>query len=689
MFLRAESPAGALSATQGGSPGGFRLLRDMPLGWAATAVTASLGQAVVLALTPGATGPGVWALRTLLMLVPLLLVATAMVVLWPLRNRLRATGSHLSVRLVATGSLVFLGLCLALWLTSFESSVALRSRRGLVLLSLFGGAALVAALGLGLLAGRSRLLARVGPERVGAVATLVLALFSFVIGRHIDLAPFWPLRFANVALEAALALAAAALLRRTQIVGARAFFAGLAAIGAAAVMAASLPAPAAHRAYARILLDGGSERRVLIKLRQVLDFGGDGFSAWLDGGDCEEGNPRARPLGEIDCDHILERSGPPSPPPALASVPQVSKVLVLTIDAWRCQLRGRELCPSLDRLVEAGSYRGWQRPYMAQTLRSLGALFGAPYEADLAATVAHPSHVVGQARAAGYATKAFHTLPGLNVPSVAGAFAEVDTSLTELATDDSVVSGRMAERVLADLRARQAAGGRSLLWAHFMDPHAMYVPTDEGQPVPLLVFDRRGSYVAEVRRVEQTVANLVEAARRAGYDRDAAIVITGDHGESFSHGRIYHSLSSYDDELKVPLYAWVYDAGGHLVRPELPARTDERSVATLLAKLVGAPPPPRQSALTITDPLDGDVQYVVVEDGWKIIYHLQGHFDELYHLDVDPDELHNLADERPADLQRLRRRLGAELRPLLGERVAGSGGLLPALTSSPDTAHDD
>ena len=81
----------------------------------------------------------------------------------------------------------------------------------------------------------------------------------------------------------------------------------------------------------------------------------------------------------------------------------------------------------------------------------------------------------------------------------------------------------------------------------------------------------------------------------------------------------------------------------------------------LLAHLVGAPPPVGQSTLSVTDPGDGDVQYLVVDGGWKLIYHHRAHYEELYHLAVDPREEQDLSSSEPEPLARMRRRLGAEL----------------------------
>lgn len=661
MFVRAES------SDDVGQSGAFRPswlgrlpLRPVVVGWAATVLTAALGESVLVALH-GPLDLNVWAVRTLLLMVPLVVVAVGLVVALPLRLRLRATGSDVRIGQAAGLVLLFFGWGAALWVTEWESSVALRSARGMALLGLFGGSATVLALAGGWLASRSSLMARIGALRFAAAAATLLAVVCFHVGRNMELAPFWPLRMLNVVLDATLMLAAAALLRKTGVLGGWAWRVGSTALVLAAVVASRMPPKEAHATYARIVLDAGSERRVLMHLRHLLDRDGDGFTVWLDGGGCDEQNPDARPLGPIDCTKLLGHDEPPSPPPDLTAIPQVSRVLLLTVDTWRCELRGNRICPRLDALAPTASYAGEQRPFMAVTARSLGALFGAPYRQSAEQADARPAPTITAARAAGYDTKALYTVAMFRAPSMGGAFAEHDESLLLGPIGETVNSGALTGRLLDDLRAHKDDPGKRLVWTHYMDPHSTYVPTAEGEPVPFFLFDRRGAYIAEVKRVEAHVADVVEEARRLGYDRDAAIIVTSDHGESFSHGRLYHSTSSYDTEMKIPLFAWIYDKEGRLLKLNLPRRTEERSVASLLAHLVGAPPPEGQSAISVTDPKDGDIQYLVVDDGWKLIYHHQAHYEELYYLDVDPREDNDLSQSEPEHLARMQRRLGAEL----------------------------
>jgi hypothetical protein len=436
------------------------------------------------------------------------------------------------------------------------------------------------------------------------------------------------------------------------------------------------PRESARRAYAGIYRSGGgTPRRVLTVLRLLADRDGDGYSATLGGGDCDDADPRAFPLGPVDCEGLLHPRAPGPRPPLPAAAPlgdavrPIDRLLVITIDSLRCDLDGNRLCPALDAEAASATWRGEQRVFMAQTKRSLGAMFGGPYIVPGEVAQERPSYLLERAREAGYRSKAFYSWSQFDVPSIAGYFDERDEALSRpppgKTVFEDVSSRRLTDRVLADLEAHRADPSKRLLWAHYLDPHETYVATDEDEPLPLVTFDRKRAFSIEVRRTEAQVARLVREARRLGFDRNAAIVVTGDHGESFASGHLYHGSASTEVELTVPLLVWLGDAEGRARALPLAKVAAQRDLAALLAALVGAPPPPGQPRISlIAAPGAGDEQYVVVDDGWKLVYHRQASYQELYHLPDDPAEARDLADERPDEIARLRVVLAQELRPM-------------------------
>ena len=56
------------------------------------------------------------------------------------------------------------------------------------------------------------------------------------------------------------------------------------------------------------------------------------------------------------------------------------------------------------------------------------------------------------------------------------------------------------------------------------------------------------------------------------------------------------------------------------------------------------------------------------QDEWKLIYNYKTGEKELYNIDRDISETHNLASERPDVVKRLSRRLGRQLRKMKAQR---------------------
>ena len=185
------------------------------------------------------------------------------------------------------------------------------------------------------------------------------------------------------------------------------------------------------------------------------------------------------------------------------------------------------------------------------------------------------------------------------------------------------------------------------LWLHYMDPHRPYDPPERFAGVG-------SAYEGEVAFVDEQIGRFLEAWDARLSDADSLVALTADHGESLGeHGQYGHVFGVYEPMLRVPLIlrrTGVIAAG---MRDERPLRgRDVR--ATILAAL---DPEPRfdEGALPedwfayaetfqqVIAKKGGPV--VTVSDGaWKLIVSDAGR--ELYRIEVDPDELTELANER-------------------------------------------
>jgi arylsulfatase A-like enzyme len=253
----------------------------------------------------------------------------------------------------------------------------------------------------------------------------------------------------------------------------------------------------------------------------------------------------------------------------------------------------------------------------------------------------------------------------------------------------------MAERA-AEVLASQAAGEPLFLSLHMVPPHEPYDPTPEfdlfGNPEysgpmepGLLLRDFREGrmpldatdfaevealYDGNLRRGDDAVGQVLDAARAAGRYRDALVLVISDHGEAFlEHGHQGHNTTLYEEMLHIPFILRL--PGG-----ERPAAVDIDRLVTLSDVLptvlgrLGLETPEGSNGVDVLSAPDPDrvlVQRIprrqaplwsTVSGRFKTI--AQPHFrhQELYDLGQDPGELENLVFEHPllfAGFQQLRR----------------------------------
>ena len=241
------------------------------------------------------------------------------------------------------------------------------------------------------------------------------------------------------------------------------------------------------------------------------------------------------------------------------------------------------------------------------------------------------------------------------------------------------------------------AGDRFALYLHYLDTHTPYeVPSpwaghfvDPGYHGPLGLKFRdpdgaRGGrytgadrqhiidlYDGTIRYVDAAIGTLLDGLGERGLLERTLVVITADHGEElWDHGGFFHGQSLYHEQLSVPLIIRLPGAAaaGRVVQET--ARTVDL-LPTVLDTL-GLPALPAAAGAVLVTP-DGAVavgadrevfaraanpvfphRFALQRRHHKYIVTVETGAEELYDLNDDPGELHNLAGE-PA------------LAPLLGE----------------------
>jgi len=176
----------------------------------------------------------------------------------------------------------------------------------------------------------------------------------------------------------------------------------------------------------------------------------------------------------------------------------------------------------------------------------------------------------------------------------------------------------------------------------------------------------RARYDEELRYTDDTLRDFIRKLRALGALRNALVIVTGDHGEEFAeHGGLTHRDTLYQELVHVPLIA-VGTGSVALEKGRVEsALVSLVSVAPSILSIAGIAPPSSMEGPVIlpkvTGRRDGPVfaqyggrRYSIREGRFKLIETTTPKFRlELYDLDGDPGETHDIAAERDDLVQRL------------------------------------
>ena len=207
-------------------------------------------------------------------------------------------------------------------------------------------------------------------------------------------------------------------------------------------------------------------------------------------------------------------------------------------------------------------------------------------------------------------------------------------------------------------------------------------------------------YDAGIYGADRMLGILLRAVREIGLLEDTIVVIIGDHGESlgehdyfFEHGRF-----PYDETVRVPL---VIRWPGRGTSSRVPTPVAAFGLAPTLLEMLGIEVPEAMESRSLLPVVHGkeEGRHVFTESGyqldftlsvrdstWKLIHNpneidqslMAGSEYELYNLDSDPGELHNVYLAEPEVTARLRAVLENWSGPWIAAAYAtGSSGGLP------------
>jgi choline-sulfatase len=235
-------------------------------------------------------------------------------------------------------------------------------------------------------------------------------------------------------------------------------------------------------------------------------------------------------------------------------------------------------------------------------------------------------------------------------------------------TDNHVTSPKMLDLGLKILGDPENTRQQFFAWAHFGDPHDVYVKHAEA---PDFGNRSRDKYDSEIWFTDLHIGKLLDWARLQPFWSRTAVIITGDHGEAFGeHGQYRHAFEIWENLVRVPLL--VYVPGTQ------PQRIDERrshiDLAPTIMDLMGQPPLPQfmgksllpellgkekpdrrePIVLELAEDSNNPQRRAIISGQYKLTVRGRGVAYFLYDLSNDPGETKNVAGEQPSVLAEMK-----------------------------------
>jgi arylsulfatase A-like enzyme/Tfp pilus assembly protein PilF len=238
-----------------------------------------------------------------------------------------------------------------------------------------------------------------------------------------------------------------------------------------------------------------------------------------------------------------------------APPPSQPWILLVTLDTTRADAMNPTLTPAFEAVATAGRRFTRAHATVPETLPSHASMMTGLYpgghqihENGRFLSTTHPV-LAEELQKAGYATGAI--VSAFVLAKRFGLARGFDVYDDELAQGTSErAGGATTERALAHVKAL-GADRPAFLWTHYFDAHAPYAP-----PEPYLTAAGDQPYLGEVAFADSQMGRLIAAfkAAAAGAGREAAVIVTSDHGEGLGdHGEAQHGNLVYQSTIHVPL----------------------------------------------------------------------------------------------------------------------------------------
>ena len=215
---------------------------------------------------------------------------------------------------------------------------------------------------------------------------------------------------------------------------------------------------------------------------------------------------------------------------------------------------------------------------------------------------------------------------------------------------DRDVTSPGSEQIAEELLGEPANDSRRFFfWAHFLDPHDLYIRHDgiDWGKTP------RDRYDGEVTFTDQYIGKLLDFIATKAWASRTVIIVTSDHGEEFGeHNMTRHGFEVWDTLVHVPL---MIVAPGAAAR-HIDTRRSDIDLAPTILELLGVPVDPsfegkslvgevyggeaeaRDVVVDLPMTSDNGRRRALVQGSSKIICFDNDNVCKLYDLDADPLE---------------------------------------------------
>jgi Sulfatase len=242
----------------------------------------------------------------------------------------------------------------------------------------------------------------------------------------------------------------------------------------------------------------------------------------------------------------------------------------------------------------------------------------------------------------------------------------------------------IASDTLAWLDAHK--GDRFFLVVNTNSPHEPYDPPKEllariPRPPAGPRDPQVRAYMAEAAKDDAAIGRILDAVDAMGLTKSTLVVLTADHGETLSTAhdgvgfeempmRFHHAIGNFEETTRIPLVLALPGLldGGRAVAD----RVRNIDIAPTVLELEGLEADPRMSGKSLMPLVRGEKEpepRAVVNEGrgtrgilwdrWHLVVHEESTDDELYDLNDDPGERHNVVGRNRDVVAELRARLAA------------------------------